>query len=68
MNRKRGNFMIENTKEWLNAILASSGESEVTRDVIVGTIEIIERSIVECGDPEDVISLDELNDMLCEFD
>lgn len=60
--------MIDNTKEWLNASLVLAGESEVTRDVIEGTIEMIELSIVECGDPEDVISLDELNDMLCEFD
>lgn len=59
--------MINNTEEWLNTALVLSGETEITKDVIIGTIELVECSLIECGDPEDVITLDELSDMLCSF-
>lgn len=58
--------MSECAKAWIGIILKLSGETEINRDVIVATIEMIEGCLVEFGDSEDFLALEELEKMLDE--
>lgn len=63
-NKKRGNSMSDSAKEWIDTALKVSGETKVTREVLMGAIEMVESSLVEFGEVEDLVALDELEGML----
>lgn len=58
--------MSECAKAWIGIVLKLSGETEINRDVIVAAIEMIEGCLVEFGDSEDFLALEELEKMLDE--
>lgn len=58
--------MSECAKEWIGTVLNLSGETEISRGVVVAAIEMLEGCLVEFGDSEDFLALEELEKMLHE--
>lgn len=56
--------MTDTTKEWIGTVLKLSGEVEVTKGVLIAAIEMAESCLVEFGDSDDLLALDELEEML----
>lgn len=60
--------MTKNTEEWLDCAKELIGETKINESVVMTAIEYIERELMDNGSPDDLISLDELEGILCEFE
>lgn len=60
--------MTENTNEWLECAMDLCGETEINESVVITAIEYIEKEMMAGGSAEDLLSLEELEGMLCEFE
>lgn len=56
--------MSETANEWIGTVLKLSGETQVTRGILVGAIEMLENNLAEFGDEDDLKTLEELEEML----
>ena len=69
MGKRKGELnMTENTNQWIETVKDLSGEKDITKELILGVIEMVECSLMEEGSADDLLSLDELTDMLRNYE